>query len=1010
MKRLLNNISRLILALLIVGLSLPLQPAQEVKAAYGDWVDVLNETFEGGSGNWTTTGNVTLDTSVKFAGSQSLKMTQSVGLGASHKIAVLDINSPYRDLVFQWYPQYSITSNNDTSHSFETILSLDEGAFILTNTAVALSWNGTNLYASVYEYADGSVTATNTSATIAVTNATWHKIEVTSNTTETRVLIDDVALTFGGLGYSTILTNGYHWVKYAVPSQTIISAVGGSNNSNTGYISGTVNRYKKQLYIGDAPSNIQSANVSITLDKDNTVVGSLFVYVNGVLGLTLTEADINNGVPNPGNVVYTYSIAPALLLQGLNEIVLYGSAGGNTNCVLKLSTTNTTMDRSWSSVNSGVDWTDTNNEYSIWLSISDSNMSHNVDNLVVQKNDIINTSDLFGRIYDQIALATLPGGQDNAWAIYSYLLTGNATTLAVAQSAADSIQTSYDGGNKNLPFVKEMALLSLYDPSRVTLVGNLADLLWTYKVNSTTKLPYYSINSAGAVTDNTTYVADPYPQDALDVVDSFILTYQTTNQTKYLNYAEAVLTGINTYMKNAVSGTIVTSANATTGNKVNTLSRVGDQVSNFIETALLDYSVSGNASILNMATYQADQYIAFGWDSTHSVFTYASSDAGFEIYVPSISSALVKLSEATGNTTYRTYAQSNFTNFLTNFRRNNLLSHYWTSTGLWGHTPSYISHEVPRAAGLLYRYTSDSSYLDLADEYMSSLVQYYLPSPHSLSIIDDSFALSHSLSYLAEMHYITEMFRRYVLPDSGVTVSWAFGDDLYGRYRGIGSFPVDVKFTRNSVTLNDVTGTGTIEFGDGIDTVYLPSPYDGVAWDVSVTHQIPYPPTMPTVVTGAISNITIEPNAATLSGNLTDMGVASDAYVYFEWGTLAYENSTPEQSVSGVGGFSANIAGFLQDTTLHARAVVRVGGVYSYGSDVTGDVPSRVDVFIGLRIMLVITPTILLVFLLFGNGIFLYRAGKAQNIKSFVFHVLVMVIGITALYSILIIFSGMLTG
>ncbi len=90
----------------------------------------------------------------------------------------------------------------------------------------------------------------------------------------------------------------------------------------------------------------------------------------------------------------------------------------------------------------------------------------------------------------------------------------------------------------------------------------------------------------------------------------------------------------------------------------------------------------------------------------------------------------------------------------------------------------------------------------------------------------------------------------------------------------------------------------------------------------------------PSVQTDSATNVT--KTTATLNGELTDMGSASQVTVYFEYGTdTSYGNETPHQTLSATGSFSADITGLTPGTTYHFRAVAVNSAGTSYGEDKT---------------------------------------------------------------------------
>jgi subtilisin len=75
------------------------------------------------------------------------------------------------------------------------------------------------------------------------------------------------------------------------------------------------------------------------------------------------------------------------------------------------------------------------------------------------------------------------------------------------------------------------------------------------------------------------------------------------------------------------------------------------------------------------------------------------------------------------------------------------------------------------------------------------------------------------------------------------------------------------------------------------------------------------------VSTGSATNVT--DSSATLNGDLTDLGGASSADVYFEWGEsgTGLGNSTSKQTLSSTGSFSADVSGLSSGTDYDFRAV-----------------------------------------------------------------------------------------
>jgi len=90
-------------------------------------------------------------------------------------------------------------------------------------------------------------------------------------------------------------------------------------------------------------------------------------------------------------------------------------------------------------------------------------------------------------------------------------------------------------------------------------------------------------------------------------------------------------------------------------------------------------------------------------------------------------------------------------------------------------------------------------------------------------------------------------------------------------------------------------------------------------------------PTAPSVTTNDASGIT--GNAATLNGNLDNLGTAPTVNVSFEWGkTVSYGNTTTPESKNTTGAFTFALGSLSPNTTYHFRAEA-IGDGTSYGSD-----------------------------------------------------------------------------
>ncbi|MDP3879409.1 MAG: hypothetical protein Q8Q07_03775, partial [Dehalococcoidales bacterium] len=96
----------------------------------------------------------------------------------------------------------------------------------------------------------------------------------------------------------------------------------------------------------------------------------------------------------------------------------------------------------------------------------------------------------------------------------------------------------------------------------------------------------------------------------------------------------------------------------------------------------------------------------------------------------------------------------------------------------------------------------------------------------------------------------------------------------------------------------------------------------------------------PSVTTNAATSVTA--STAIMNGNLTSLGNASSANVYFEYGTSTSYGDTvagAPSSLTNIGAFTANLAGLTAGTTYFYRAKV-VGTGTAYGAQATFTTPS----------------------------------------------------------------------
>ncbi len=172
--------------------------------------------------------------------------------------------------------------------------------------------------------------------------------------------------------------------------------------------------------------------------------------------------------------------------------------------------------------------------------------------------------------------------------------------------------------------------------------------------------------------------------------------------------------------------------------------------------------------------------------------------------------------------------------------------------------------------------------------------------------------------------------------------------------------------------------------------------------------------TMPTITTGAITNLTLSGGGiatGNFNGEITSLGIASTTYKYIEYGlTAGYGSNTTLVSANATGTFTVTIpTSLIPGATYHYRAVAKCGSVVSNGADASFVVSeaSKTANYPALPIILSISPTILFISLLFTGG-YLIKTG-ASNTKNRMGGLVSMVMGAITIIVTLTFFGAVIT-
>lgn len=203
-------------------------------------------------------------------------------------------------------------------------------------------------------------------------------------------------------------------------------------------------------------------------------------------------------------------------------------------------------------------------------------------------------------------------------------------------------------------------------------------------------------------------------------------------------------------------------------------------------------------------------------------------------------------------------------------------------------------------------------------------------------------------AYGQEMNFHTSMMCTITTNSAGnISVNWA---TLNGSLTNMGSSAtVDVSFEwgttsggpySNSTPSQAMTSTGAFYYkltGLSVNTKYYfrakgKTTTGNCSYGAEMNFTTSNHP--PSVATDDAQSVTA--SSATLDGNLTDLGSASAVNVSFEWGTSQggpYPNTTPAQSKTSTGPFTAALSGLNAKTTYYFRAIGTGSSGTSRGSE-----------------------------------------------------------------------------
>ncbi|GEM_PF-4524027 len=146
--------------------------------------------------------------------------------------------------------------------------------------------------------------------------------------------------------------------------------------------------------------------------------------------------------------------------------------------------------------------------------------------------------------------------------------------------------------------------------------------------------------------------------------------------------------------------------------------------------------------------------------------------------------------------------------------------------------------------------------------------------------------------------------------------------------------------------------------------------------------------TMPTVVTNAESDAMSDPYPqCQFNGTISDMGVATDAYVYFQYRKDGHTTDTTNDIILAPGTFDTILSRFNPQVDAY-RAVVQIGAVANYGAwEPLSLMPNWYGIY-------TIAPTVIFILLLFSTGWFGRKAYKEHNTEHLVISISSLIIAL----------------
>lgn len=438
--------------------------------------------------------------------------------------------------------------------------------------------------------------------------------------------------------------------------------------------------------------------------------------------------------------------------------------------------------------------------------------------------------------------------------IWMYLITGDKIYLEQARAVADDIEQyllsdndivqavsrihgpmdSFETTNRNaLLAVSKLALL---DPNYQELTQKLANSMIHYEIDSNTNLFYTGVFSNGTTGTKEMYL--PFGGDV--GIESLLKAYEVTSNEKYLDQARNTIVAF-WELKNPNTNLIPSWVYSDTLEiKQDFMQQYG--AGSFLKNLLHYYYLTSDETIYQIISDYVEAISLYMWDGMR--WEYRTNQDG-SILSPVVEANFAKLDDALflvydlNRTKFHDIFEKAKTDFDHTFKNdfiisNNLVNHAINDDGTPNANQSMLGYAfiaIQNPSMRLYHETGQDVYLSKIQSFYNAIAVIhkrdygYIAGVNTQTLNDDPlnyFIADSATGVFANKIFIT------VLPSPNVKVVWitighaSLEQPFLGTFTDTGWFnEVKFDFEKKMITLNFVTGQGTIKFTNEIESATI---------------------------------------------------------------------------------------------------------------------------------------------------------------------------------------------